>query len=402
LSRRSANPAPIRPVRPVTPRRVALILESAVAPRRRMLEGVARYIKEHEDWGLYLKPLLADHNLQDWLDGWDGDGVITNAKGSAAGPVTVPQGISLVYCGGQAQSGHMPLVVADSHSIGSTGAQHLLERGFRQYGFVRYADTEWGRDRCAAFDGHVREAGYTCSVYDLHEPGGGPSGPGAWEQQQLGLVHWIASLPKPVGIMTSTDLLGQQLLEACQRAAVPVPEQVAVIGADNDELICRLASPPLSSVIIDDEQRGYQSAALLDRMMNGEDPPTEPILIPAKGIATRASTELLAIDDPVVVKAVRFIREHAFEGITVEDVAEQVPQSRRVLERHFRKMMGRTINDHILASRLDRAVMLLTETDLSLKQISLKAGFGSTSYMGAVFKRVLGRTPGSYLPPRGR
>jgi LacI family transcriptional regulator len=379
-----------------------LILESAVAPRRRMLEGVARYIKEHEDWGLYLKPLQADHHLQDWLDKWDGDGVITVGKGSAAGRVAVPKGISLVYVGGQKRSGHMPLVIADSFSIGATGAQHLLERGFKQFGFVRYVDAEWGRDRCAAFERHLHDSGYPCSVYNLHEPGGGHGGPGAWEKQQLGLVHWITSLPKPVGIMTSTDLVGQQLLEACQRAAVPVPEQVAVVGADNDELICRLASPPLSSVIIDDEQRGYQAAALLDRLMNGEDPPTEPILIPAKGIAIRASTELLAIDDPLVVKAVRYIREHAYEGITVEDVAQQVPQSRRVLERRFRKMMGRTVNDHILASQLDRAVMLLTETDLSLKQISLKTGFGSVSYMGAVFKRVLGRTPGSYLPPRGR
>ena len=379
-------------------KRVALIVESAVAPRRRMLGGVARYIHEHEPWAIYLKPYGVEKFLHHWLREWNGDGIIA-AVWDLEAEVFQKFGVPVVDVVGLLRYQNVPLVHTNDRSVGRRGAQHLLERGFRNFGFIEYP-IFWSTERRIGYEEVVREAGLECQTYKLAHPSASLGGPGFWEQQQQILVDWIRSLPKPVGVMTSTDLIGQQFLEACQRAAVVVPEQVAVVGADNDELICNICFPPLSSVIINDEQRGYQAAAVLDQLMSGGEPPHETVYVEPLGVASRASTDILAIDDQTLAAALRFVRDHACEGISVEDVVRAVPLSRSVLERRFRKTVGRSVNDEIVRVRLNRAVELLSATQLELKAIARKAGFGSPSYMGAVFREKLGCTPGSYRTSR--
>ena len=235
-----------------------------------------------------------------------------------------------------------------------------------------------------------------CTVYTRPPPGLGSGGLERWEQQQRGLAEWLTTLPKPVGVMTINDLTGQQLLEACERLRIQRPEAVAVVRVDNHEPICRIASPPLSSVIVNDHRRGYEAAALLDRLMSGEPPPSGPIYIDPVGVATRASTDIMAIDDAALVKGLRFLRDHACERISVDDVAREVPLSRSVLERRFRKTLGRSINAEIVRLRINRAIELFTETELDLKVIARRAGFGTQSYMNAVFQRKVRKTPGSF------
>ena len=361
-----------------------------------MLDGVARYIHEHEPWAIYLKPVGVDGSLREWLHQWQGDGVIAAVWDPEAGAVA-DIGLPIVDVVGHLRPAHVPLVHAHDQSVGRVGAEHLLERGFQHFGFIEYGDLDasWSANRCAGFKAAVQEAGFSCDVYTLPFPKG-RGGPQTWEKQQQALTHWITSLPKPVGVMTSTDLLGQQFLEACQRAGVIVPEQVAVVGADDDTSICHIASPPLSSVVINDHQRGYEAAALLDRLMKGEPPPNEPVLVQPAGVVSRASTDIMAIEDAVVVKALRFIRDNACDGVAVDDVVKVVPTSRAVLERRFRKLVGRSINNEIVRVRLNRAVELISQTQLELKAVADKAGFLSQSYMTAVFREKLGRTPGSY------
>jgi LacI family transcriptional regulator len=374
---------------------VALIVESAVAPRRMMLTGVARYIQEHDPWAIYLKPVGVDKSLNNWLADWDGDGIIAAVHDPASFVVT-RRGLPVVDVVGVLRHERVPLVHTNDHSVGRAGAEHLLEHGFRNLGFCEYTGEFWSIARREGFAATVKEAGLHCETYSIPMPGPGWSGPESWEQQQRGLTKWLNSLPKPVGIMTTNDLMGQQLLEACQRSAIEVPEEVAVVGADNDEPICRIATPPLSSVIINDHQRGYEAAALLDRMMHGEPPPKEPIYVEPAGVRTRASTDFMAIDDVAVTTALRILRENVSNPISVDDVVNQVPLSRSVLERRFRRMLGRTINDEIVRLRINRAIELLTETELELKMVAKRAGFGSQSYMNAVFKTRMGKTPGSF------
>jgi LacI family transcriptional regulator len=376
-------------------RRVALIVESAVAPRRMMLTGVARYIQEHEPWSIYLKPFGVEKSLPNWLRHWDGDGIIAAVK-EPTSEFIAHVNLPVVDVVGVLRQEGVPLVHTNDHAVGRLGAEHLLERGFKNFGFFQYSGEFWSEHRREGFEALIGERGWRCEVYSMPLPGPGTGGPDSWELQQLQLSQWLQALSKPAGIMATNDLMGQQLLEACLRLRIKVPEEVAVVGADNDEPICRITSPPLSSVIINDHQRGYEAAALLDRMMSGEPPPKQPIYVEPSGVCTRASTDVMAISDPALVQALRFLREHCCDRLNVDDIVREVPLSRSVLERRFRKVVGRSINSEIVRLRINRAIELITETSLELKVIAQKAGFGTQSYMNAVFQEKLGKTPGSY------
>jgi LacI family transcriptional regulator len=365
-----------------------------------MLAGVARYIQEHEPWAVYLKPFGVEKSLPNWLQNWHGDGIIAAVKDPAS-DIVVHRGIPVVDVVGVLRDEQVPLVHTNDHSVGRLGAEHLLERGFVNFGFCEYAGEFWSAARREGFQHALRGGRIICNIHRMPLPGPGTGGPESFEHQQRELAQWLSALPKPVGVMATNDLMGQQLLEACQRLRIKVPEEVAVVGVDNDEPICRIASPPLSSIIVNDHQRGYEAAALLDRMMSGEPAPAEPIYIEPVGVMTRASTDIMAIEDADVVKALRFLRDNACERISVDDVVKQVPLSRSVLERRFRKIVGRSINSEMVRLRINRAIELLTETALELKVIAQRAGFGTQSYMNAVFQSKVGKTPGSFRKVAG-
>jgi len=360
-----------------------------------MLNGVARYIQEHQPWAVYLKPFGVEKSLPAWLAGWHGDGIIAAVSDLDVAHVA-SRGIPIVDIMGAQRHEGVPLVHTDDHAVGRLGAEHLVSRGCRNLAFCGYPGAFWSAARREGFRDVALGARVNYFDYSLEQPGPGRGGPEAWEQQQSSIAAWLRDLPKPVGIMATHDLLGQQLLEACLRMRINVPEAVAIVGADNDEPICRICSPPLSSVIINDAQRGYDAAALLDRMMRGEPAPTETIYIQPVGVESRASSDVMAIEDEGIVKVLRFLREHACDRIGVDDVTRIVPLSRSVLERRFRKLLGRSINNEIVRLRIARAVELLTDTRLELKVIAARAGFGSQSYMNAVFQEKVGKTPGSY------
>lgn len=217
-----------------------------------------------------------------------------------------------------------------------------------------------------------------------------------WEREQEEIGRWLQSLPRPVGLMACNDMRGQHVLDACLRVNIAVPEELAVIGVDDDSVLCNLCHPPLSSIVPNAQRVGYEAAALLDRMMSGQTPPTEPLLIPPMGVTIRQSTDVLAIDDPIVAAAVRFIRERACQGCGMKDLLRHVPMSRSLLERRFRQHLGRSPQAEIRAVQLKRVKQLLAESDLSLDQIAGLAGYAHPEYMSVVFKRETGQTPGQY------
>jgi LacI family transcriptional regulator len=203
-------------------------------------------------------------------------------------------------------------------------------------------------------------------------------------------------LPKPLGVFACYDICGQQVLDACRSVGLAVPDEVAVLGVDNDELLCELSSPGLSSVIPDTHRTGYEAAALLARMMQGERLEAFELRITPLGVQRRLSTDVLAIDDPLVVRAVRYIRDHACAPINVQDVLRVVPLSRKGLEARFRNLLNRTVHDEILRVKLDRVKQLLADTDLKVSDIASRTGFEHTEYLSVAFKRETGSTPGRY------
>jgi LacI family transcriptional regulator len=287
----------------------------------------------------------------------------------------------------------VPRIESDHRAIGYAAVDHLIERGFTQFGFCGFSDQAWSGRRREGFIDRLAERGHTCKIFESPWPEV-QSHP--WEHEQAEIGQWLRSLPRPVGIMACNDTRGQHVLDACQREDLAVPEEVAVIGVDDDAVLCNICQPPLSSVVPNAERIGFEAAALLDRMMKGEKPPTEPTVILPLGVTTRQSSDVLAIDDAIVAAAVRFIRERACQGCGMKDLLRHVPMSRSLLERRFRRYLGRSPQAEIRAVQLKRVKQLLTESDLSLDHIAPLAGYSHPEYMSVVFKRETGQTPGQY------
>ncbi|MDA7916299.1 substrate-binding domain-containing protein, partial [Verrucomicrobia bacterium] len=217
-----------------------------------------------------------------------------------------------------------------------------------------------------------------------------------WTKEGKKIAAWLKKLPRPIGIMACYDIRGQQLLDVCRDQSISVPDEVAVIGQHNDELLCELCDPPLSSVIPDPRRAGHTAASLLDRMMRGQKADTKPYLIAPLGVATRRSTDVVSIPDSQLSKAIRYIRDHALEGINVADVLKAVPMSRTLLERRFKHYLKRSPYDEILNIRLRKAKELLKGTELPIAEVSARTGFTTPEYLSAAFKKKTGFSPRAF------
>lgn len=399
--RRRARPAAPGPAPPRP--HVALLVETALGSGRDILRGIARYVRGHGPWALYHEPRNLEDSLPGWLRTWQGDGVIARIQNRRIAARVLEIGIPAVDVLGVAESsGALPLVHVDDEAIGRTGAAHLLERGFRRFAFFGIRGENWSSRRWTAFREAVGARGCRC---DLHEVPRAAWQGGDWETLEDDLAAWLGRLAKPAGVMLCSDQLGPKILEACRRAGISVPEEIAVVGVDNDQPLCEICDPALSSVQAGHHQVGYQAAALLDRLMaakrTGCAPtalpfPDAPVLVPPGGVITRQSSDALAIEDRAVARALRHIREHACDGIDVGQVVSAAAVSRSVLQRRFRDVLGHTILDELVEARLKRARQLLVETRLPLHEVAVRSGFNHQEYMGSVFRLKLGTTPARY------
>lgn len=374
-------------------RSVALLIETSNEYARGLLRGIMAYLREHDPWSIHLPEQGRGDAPPPWLARWRGDGIIARIETREIAEAVQKVGVPLVDVSAARHVPGIPWVETDDRAFSEMAAEHLIERGFRHFGFCgdpRFNWSEWRREH---FERLVQEGGGTCHVYQSTIDADNPV-PSSREHRQL--LAWVRGLPKPTGVMACYDIKAQQLLDVCREADIAVPEEVAVIGVDNDEVLCNLAAPPLSSIMPNTHGAGYRAACLLDRMFRGEQIGEKAYLMPPLGIATRQSTDVLAIDDPDVAGAVRFIREHACDGINVSDLLSAVPLTRRVLESRFRRILGFTPHEMIAKTRTDRVKQLLTETDLAMPTIAERAGFRHVEYMSTAFKNRTGLSPQRY------
>jgi LacI family transcriptional regulator len=273
----------------------------------------------------------------------------------------------------------VPSVVSDDIAVGAMGADHFLRKGHRSFAFFALDDRQFAVVRKDGFAQRLKAHAHGCT--DL--------------QDEAATRQFLQNAPRPTAVMACNDRSAVVLLDICRSMQLRVPEDVAVLGVDNDELMQSLANPPLSTVNTARERIGFEAGQMLERLMAGQPTPTD-IRIPPDDIITRRSTDALAVADPDVAEAARFIHQHAGRQITVLDIARRATVSRRQLERRFREALGRTLHDEILRCRLDRARQLLVNSDLTLPQIAMASGFASASYMSTVFRRVHDQTPGAF------
>ena len=377
------------------PPHVAVLIETSRGYGRALLEGVARYNRLHGPWSLYFEPHGPNDPPPAWLRRWRGDGILLRVNDRRTADAVLASGVPAVDLRGRLSGVGLPVIGADNRAAADLAYGHLRDRGFRQFAFVG-TRRNYHRHYDIRHD-HFRElaqaGGFPCESFL-----GAAGRAEGWEEGQDRLAGWLHGLSKPVGVAACNDDRGQRVLDACRRAGVHVPEEVAVVGMDNDEIVCAMASPPMSSVDVNAARIGFEATALLARLMAqgaGWDR-TGSVGVPPRGVVTRQSTDVLAVADKAVSSAVRFIRENAARGIDVGDVVAHTRASRAALDLRFKAALGRTPKAEILRVRLDRAKQLLTETNLSLDEVAELCGVRTAKYLGDVFFREVGVRPGEY------
>jgi len=376
-------------------RHVALLIETSGSYGRGLLRGVAKYNREHAGWSTYFHP----HGLGDpppgWLTSWKGDGILARIDTQEIADLLSRSGVPVVNLRGTLPNLPFPYVGPDHVQIAKLAAEHLLERGLKHFAFCgRPPGIHPGLDeRGVSFRRSVQAAGFQCEVSHATA---GKDGQENWEREQERLARWIKGLPKPVGVMTANDERGLQVLDACRRCGAGVPDEVAVIGVDNDEHLCDLSIPPLTSVDVNAEQIGHEAAALLDQMMQGRKSIPKSQKLSPRGVVTRLSTDVIASDDPEVNRAIRFVHERGGRNIRVADVLTHTGMSHASLQHRMKKAVGRTIHEEIERTRLNRVKDLLLLPEMTIKQVAHETGFSSVQYMTRVFRAAVGETPARY------
>ena len=377
--------------------KVMLLIAPTRAFDRGLLQGIARYANECGPWTFYREP--PHYHAVDWkkkvsdrLRGGQVDAIIMRE------PERIDEIIRQKIPGVCAPVSTRTIegfinVTVDNHAVGRLAAEHLLQCGFHHFAYCGFGGIYWSAKRGEAFCARIRRAKYSCQVY---VPPKAKSIQALWEKEEPLLIEWLQSLVKPVGIMACNDDRAQHVLDACHAAQIHVPSEVAIIGVDNDEFICPLANPPLSSICLNPQVLGYRAAKLLDRVMAGRDAGQTVVVGKPTHVAARSSTNVLLVEDVAVSDAIRFIREHSDRPLQVDDVAEAVAMSRRTLQQRFANALGRSVHSQILRERANRITQLLVETDLTVTQIAQKLNFSSAKQLDRVFTKFQGVTPTTY------
>lgn len=376
-----------------TPRKVLLLIESSRAYERALLRGIARYAHLHGPWIFFREaPYWEPRSHRARIDQMRAvDGMIVRECADLpemlrlGKPTVVSNSVTERIAG-------PPNIVSDHRAIGVMAADHLIERGFRHFAFCGYRRFFWSNLRLDGFRRRVARAGGALHLFE--EPRAGRGTP--WKREQPFLTEWLQRLPKPVGLMACIDERSQQVADACHAAGIAIPDQVAVIGADNDEMICTLSTIPLSSVAITAEQGGYEAARRLDAMMRRRRAARGRIEIRPGHVVTRASTDVLASADPHVSRAARFIAERCREPLYVADIARASGLSRRVLEKRFRSHLSRSVNDYIRQCRVRHIGRLLADSDMTIAEIAIHMGFPDAAHIGRYFRRQTNTSPAEY------
>ena len=333
-----------------------------------------------------------------WLKDWQGDGIIARVDSPQIAAALRRTRLPVVDVSAERFSSEFSRVSIDNGAVARLAAEHLATKGFLDFAYCGDRRFLWSRQRGVEFRRCLAEKGRRC--VDFGEPAG-TAKPGS-DAEIRAIARWLKGLPKPVGVFACYDGRALQVLEACQLLGLHVPDQVAVLGVDNDELVCELANPPLSSVQPNARRSGYEAAALLARLMGGEKKAVAPThQVQPVRVVERQSTDVVAVADVKVAAALKFIRLHACEGMDVGDVLRAVPMSRTRLEQKFKALLGHSPHRQLVQQRIARAKHLLAESKIAISEVAEQAGFDNASYLSVAFRRETGLSPFAYRAKHG-
>ena len=372
-------------------KRIAVIMQRLTGYQHGVQLGIAEYFVQRPNWvWTHIQP---ETRTFDQIDTLPMDGIIALVDPSYADRIKA-RNLPTVDVANWVEPSEFPRILPDDKAVAEMAARYLMDLGLRQFAAIGHGFASFSSLRVHTFEAAIRAAGLSVSVWQPPPDGDPITGIRAGIDGEV--MTWLRNLPKPLGLFCATDRAAMDVLSICRYAGIKVPEQVCVLGVDNDELFQRISRPPLSSIALHTEKIGFEAARLLDQLMNGAQPPQSAILFPPKGVMARQSTNLLAIADQDVLEAVRYIRMHLHQHLTVRDLLRVVPVNRRFLERKFREHLGRTPLQEIRRARIETAKQLLADTDLSMPAVAKRSGFPNPERLANVFHAMVGATPTHY------
>lgn len=375
--------------------RVAVIVETSRGHGRQIVAGVSRYAAEHAAWSLRLEPRNIDDRPPSWLRSWEGDGIIVRCDSLPMAKAVLATGLPVIDVRGGVPEAGLPLVGVENEPIADLAFEHFRERGFRHFAWcdlfrLRRSWIDICRDR---FLERARQAGATSHRFHSPQP---LINRVHWSHAgTLALMHWLASLPRPVAVLACDDEQAHLVLDAAITLGLEIPGDAAVLGIDNDEVFCRASSPSLSSVDVNAAAVGYEAAAALARLMRGRRVRARRYVTP-QGVVTRQSTDIVVVESAEAAAALRLIRERGCDGLTADDVAVELAVSRSTLDRLLHAAVGLSATAAIMQVRLARVKADLAGSDVPLKSIARRAGFSSVQHLANLFRSRAGLTPGRY------
>ncbi len=376
------------------PRRIGLVFAYSLGYYRDILRGIKAFAESRPSW--IFTPIDPAPSAVTSLRALDHDGLIAHIFDHALADALLAYGKPVINVSGVLPELPIPRIGVNHLQVGALAASYLLDLGLRHFAFVGYPNHAFSTGRERGFRRTIARAGFTVERF-LECDSTRWESKGLWRWNDA-MERWLITLPRPVGLFASHDLQGVQVSEVCRRSGLRVPEDVAIVGVDNDDLLCDLARPSLSSVALPAERMGFEAARLLDRLMARPSfhAKRRAILLPPVAVVSRRSSDYLAIDDPELASAVRYIREHGHRPLQVNDVLHVVPISRRSLERKFRSVLGRGVWEEIRRVHMERARSLLSSTDLPMSDVATHAGFSDSKQLSVVFRQETGMTPTAY------
>jgi len=374
---------------------VILLIPSAREFDRGLRRGIIAYAQAHGPWifyeeaPLYLQSLRPRQPLSN-MHKWRAQGMIVlQSRFAEVKSLRMPTVVAIEtrrldrsYC----------QVVCAGQEIGRMGAITLTGLGLRHFAYCGLEGLEFSDNQAVGFINSIKEAGYSVEVYSSPTQHLGQS----WYAEEGWLARWLSALPKPAGLMACNDDRARMLAEICQMQRIRVPDDIAILGVDNDEQVCRSASPPLSSIALGTERGGYEAAALLACLMAGRTPPARVITVSPTHVIPRQSTDVLAVEDPALVRALRFVRQNSNRNLRVTDLTLAAGLSRSALQDRFKLYLGRTPMDEIHRCRVDHLARLLTETNMTVGEIAAASGFEVDAHVARFFSRHTGLSPLAY------
>ncbi|QHV98752.1 AraC family transcriptional regulator [Spirosoma endbachense] len=377
--------------------KIILLIDFSEDYSRNLLKGISKYAREYGPWVFCQMPLfhretLGVDGILNWARDWEADGIIGQLYNDSSVEKIVQAGIPVIAQDFKERFVEIPNITGAHRETGAMAADYFLRKGFRHFAFYGFKHIVWSRERAEGFDERVSRSGCTVHYFEHEEY----SSSDLWHYKPSSLSKWLSSLPKPIAILTCDDRMGQHITETCRHSRIRIPEEVAVLGVDNDEMLCELSDPPLSSIVQDAEKGGYDAARLLDRLIRKEITDIYDIIVEPTQVVTRQSTDIYATHDEYIASSLKYIHQNIDKNLQVDEVVKQVPLSRRSLEMRFQQVIGYPIYKYIQNLRIEKFSKKLLETDQAVFEIAMDLGLNDTKNIARQFKQIKGCTPLEY------